>query len=122
LQCGPCKFIGPKVEQLAKHYGEEKVVLIKVDIDELEVRTGPAEGYLLRWYVADVHACRNWVRASRSTRFRSSTFTRTESSSSSRFVIRRSVRQIDRTHRINFNHQVGANESKLNTAFESLLS
>ncbi|MBM3533626.1 MAG: thioredoxin [Alphaproteobacteria bacterium] len=31
--CGPCKMIGPSLEELAKEYGE-KVTIAKVNIDE----------------------------------------------------------------------------------------
>jgi thioredoxin 1 len=31
--CGPCKMIGPIMEQLAAHYGE-KVKIVKMNVDE----------------------------------------------------------------------------------------
>lgn len=37
--CGPCKRIAPFLESLAKEY-EEKVVLLKVDVDEIEELVG----------------------------------------------------------------------------------
>lgn len=32
--CGPCRMVGPVIEQLAEEYEEENVVIGKVDVDE----------------------------------------------------------------------------------------
>ena len=32
--CGPCRMVGPIVEELAKEYGEDQAIIGKVNVDE----------------------------------------------------------------------------------------